>query len=94
VPCIPHTLYLGPSSARISRIGVAGGNGPASRPPIRKGSWSTDRGLRCESVFRVADQAEAGMGVERIFRPPIEPCISPYVEIEDEVRVGLLDARG
>jgi glutathione synthase/RimK-type ligase-like ATP-grasp enzyme len=92
VPCIPHTLFLGPKLAAYA---------PTS------GSWETMLGLLAEnanglvvkpnegtsgdSVFRVTTKAALELAVGRILAAYPSLAISPYVDIEDEIRVVLVD---
>jgi glutathione synthase/RimK-type ligase-like ATP-grasp enzyme len=92
VPCIPHTLFLGPKLA-------------AYAPAV--GSWETmlrllaenpkglvvkpNEGTSGENVIRVATKAALERAVGRILAAYPSLAISPYVEIEDEIRVVLVD---
>jgi glutathione synthase/RimK-type ligase-like ATP-grasp enzyme len=92
VPCIPHTLFLGPKLAAYA---------PAS------GSWETVLGLLDEypaglvvkpnegtsgdCVFLVTTRPKLEVAATRIFSAYPSLAVSPYVEIEDEVRVVLVD---
>ena len=92
VPCIPHTLFLGPKLAAYA---------PAS------GSWETmlrllsehprglvvkpNEGTSGDGVFRVTTKRALENAVGRILADYPSLAISPYVEIEDEVRVVLVD---
>jgi glutathione synthase/RimK-type ligase-like ATP-grasp enzyme len=94
VPCIPHTLFLGPKlSAHVP--------GSGSREAMQRLLDQYPHGLVVkpnegtsgESVFRVTTQPNLEWAVEQIFAAYPSLAISPYVEIEDEVRVVLLDDR-
>jgi glutathione synthase/RimK-type ligase-like ATP-grasp enzyme len=94
VPCIPHTLFLGPKlSVHVP--------GSGSREAMQRLLDQYPQGLVVkpnegtsgESVFRVATKQGLELAIERIFAAYPSLAISPYVEIEDEVRVVLLDAR-
>ncbi|MCA1455594.1 RimK-like protein [Bradyrhizobium sp. BRP22] len=92
VPCIPHTLFLGPKLAAYA---------PAS------GSWETmlrllaehptglvvkpNEGTSGDGVVRVTTRLALELAVGRILAVYPSLAISPYVEIEDEVRVVLVD---
>ncbi|WP_454633496.1 ATP-grasp domain-containing protein [Bradyrhizobium cenepequi] len=94
VPCIPHTLFLGPKLAAYA---------PAA------GSWETmlrllaenprglvakpNEGTSGDGVFRVTTKPALELAVGRILAAYPSLAISPYVEIEDEVRVVLIDDR-
>jgi glutathione synthase/RimK-type ligase-like ATP-grasp enzyme len=94
VPCIPHTLFLGPKlSAHVP--------GSGSRQAMQRLLDQHPHGLVVkpnegtsgEAVFRVTTKQQLELAVERIFAAYPSLAISPYVEIEDEVRVVLLDDR-
>ena len=92
VDCIPHTLFLNP---RLS----------AHSPP--QGSWQAmlrlldehpeglvlkpNEGTSGRSVVLAATRPALEHAVDRIFSSHLSLAISPYVEIEDEVRVILID---
>jgi len=92
VPCIPHTLFLGPKLAA---------HAPAS------GSWETvlrlldeypaglvvkpNEGTSGDCVFLVATRPKLEAAATRIFSAYPSLAVSPYVEIEDEIRVVLVD---
>jgi glutathione synthase/RimK-type ligase-like ATP-grasp enzyme len=92
VPCIPHTLFLGPKRSAYV---------PTS------GSWEAmlrllgehpqgivvkpNEGTSGECVFVVTTKPCLERAVTRIFSEYPSLAISPYVEIADEVRVVLLD---
>ena len=94
VPCVPHTLFLGPKlSAHVP--------GSGSREAMQRLLDQHPHGLVVkpnegtsgEAVFRVTTKPQLELAVERIFAAYPSLAISPYVEIEDEVRVVLLDDR-
>ena len=92
IPCIPHALFLSPQMNEYV-------------PPQR--SWETmlalltenpnglvvkpNEGTSGDSVFKVSTEPDLELAVHRIFSSSLGLAISPYVEIEDEVRVVLLD---
>lgn len=92
VACVPHTLFLSPEM-----------NEYVSKP----GSWEAmlallnrypqglvvkpNEGTTGKSVFMVKDEPELELAVSRIFSTSLSLAISPRVDIEDEVRVVLLD---
>ena len=92
IPCIPHTLFLSPQMNEYV-------------PPQR--SWETmlalltenpnglvvkpNEGTSGDSVFKVSTEPDLELAVHRIFSSSLGLAISPYVEIENEVRVVLLD---
>ncbi|WP_407177413.1 RimK-like protein [Bradyrhizobium sp. STM 3562] len=92
VPCVPHALFLNPELN-------------AYVPP--QGSWQAmltllsqnpsgivvkpNEGTSGKSVFLVSSAPGLELAVNRIFTSHASLAISPYLEIEDEVRVVLLD---
>jgi glutathione synthase/RimK-type ligase-like ATP-grasp enzyme len=92
VPCIPHTLFLGPKLNLYL---------PSS------GSWEAMLGLLSEyprglvikpnegtsgdSVFVVTTKRKLELAVSKIFSAYPSLAISPYVDIDDEIRVVLVD---
>lgn len=92
VPCIPHTLFLSPKLNEYI-------------PPT--GSWEAmlrllhqhpqgivvkpNEGTTGRSVFMVSTKPRLELAVNRIFSSGLSLAISPYVDIEDEVRVVLID---
>ena len=94
VPCIPHTLFLGAklsehvpgSGSRDAMLGLlnAHPDGIVVKP---------NEGTSGECVFLVKTPPALDRAVANIFAAYPSLAISPYVEIEDEVRVVLLDDR-
>jgi len=94
VACVPHTLFLSPEMSEYV-------------PPQR--SWQgmlalleqhrdgivvkPNEGTSVDSVFKVRTESGLELAVHRIFAAHPGLAISPYLEIEDEVRVVLLDHR-
>ena len=92
VACVPHTLFLSPEMNEF-----------VSHP----GSWEAmlellkanpgglvvkpNEGTTGESVFMVSDKPALELAVSRIFSSHLSLAISPFVDIEDEVRVVVLD---
>jgi glutathione synthase/RimK-type ligase-like ATP-grasp enzyme len=92
VPCIPHALFLSPEMNKYV-------------PPTR--AWEAmlrllrenpdgivvkpNEGTSGESVFKVSSEPALELAVHRIFSSHLSLAISPFVNIEDEVRVVLLD---
>jgi glutathione synthase/RimK-type ligase-like ATP-grasp enzyme len=92
VPCIAHTLFLGPKLAAYA---------PES------GSWEAmlrlldehpgglvvkpNEGTSGDCVFLAATKCKLEMAVTRIFSAYPSLVIAPYVDIEEEVRVVLVD---
>jgi glutathione synthase/RimK-type ligase-like ATP-grasp enzyme len=92
IACIPHTLFLGPEMSKYI-------------PPQR--SWQAmialleqnpggvvvkpNEGTSGDSVFRVSTASGLELAAHRIFASNSGLAISPYMEIENEIRVVLLD---
>src|ERR1700750_15701 len=92
VPCVPHMLFLDPKL-----------NAPGSP----QGSWQTmlklldehpagvvvkpNEGTSGKSVFLATNPPALELAVDRVFASSPSLAISPFVEIEDEVRVILID---
>ncbi len=92
VPCIPHTLFLSPQMNEYI-------------PPQR--SWEAmiallrkhpngvvvkpNEGTSGDSVFKVSTESDLEVAAHKIYSSSLSLAISPYVDIEDEVRVVLLD---
>lgn len=94
VPCVAHTLFLGP---RLSDYGPASGvwdhmlrllhdhpDGLVVKP---------NEGTSGHLVFKVRSRLALEQAVYRIFAFDLNLAISPYLDIDDEVRVVLLDGR-
>jgi glutathione synthase/RimK-type ligase-like ATP-grasp enzyme len=92
VPCVPHTLFLNPKLNEYI-------------PPQR--SWEAmiallrdnptgivvkpNEGTSGDSVFRVLTEPDLEVAVHKIFSSSLSLAISPYVDVENEVRVVLVD---
>ena len=92
IACIPHTLFLSPKMNEYI-------------PPQR--SWDAmlallranpggivvkpNEGTSGDGVFKVSTEPELELAVHRIFSSSLGLAISPYVAIDNEVRVVLLD---
>lgn len=91
VPCIPHHLFLNPK---------LGSNvvGPAWREAMLELLHAHPQGVVVKpnegtsgrSVFKVTTETELGHAVSEVFSMSTGLVVSPYVEIEQEVRVILL----
>ena len=94
VPCVPHTLFLGP---KLSAHVPGSGSQEAMQRLLDQHPHGLvvkpNEGTSGEAVFRVTTKPQLELAVERIFAAYPSLAISPYVEIEDEVRVVLLDDR-
>lgn len=92
VPCIPHTLFLSPKlgthasavSAREAMLALlqAHPHGLVAKP---------NEGTSGRFVFKVTSDAELDHATGEIFASHLSLAISPFVDIEEEVRVILLD---
>jgi glutathione synthase/RimK-type ligase-like ATP-grasp enzyme len=92
VGCIPHHFFLSPALGK-------------QRSPLRERDRMFDmlekypdgivvkpnEGTSGRSVFLVTDEADLEHAVKEIFSSHPSLAISPYVEIEEEIRVILLD---
>lgn len=92
VPCIPHHLFLNPKLGknvvgptwREAMLGLLHGHpqGVVVKP---------NEGTSGRAVFKVTTEAELDHAVGEIFSMSAGLVISPYVAIENEVRVVLLE---
>lgn len=92
VACIPHHLFLNPKLGEaivgrgwretMLRLLHDNPQGVVVKP---------NEGTSGRSVFKVTTEAELGQAAEAVFSMSTGLVLSPYVDIEDEVRVVLLD---
>ena len=92
VACVPHTLFSSPemnqyvslpgSWEAMLRLLATNPHGLVVKP---------NEGTTGESVFMVRTKPALELAVSRIFASHLGLAISPYLNIEDEVRVVLLD---
>ena len=92
IACVPHALFLSPklgkhapaAGAREAMLALlqAHPHGLVAKP---------NEGTSGRFVFRVTSEAELGHATSEIFASHLSLAISPFVEIEEEVRVILLD---
>jgi glutathione synthase/RimK-type ligase-like ATP-grasp enzyme len=92
IACIPHTLFLSPklgrhappAGAREAMLALlqAHPHGLVAKP---------NEGTSGRFVFKVTNEAELDHATSEIFASHLSLAISPFVEIEEEVRVILLD---
>lgn len=92
VPCIPHHLFLNPKLG----VHVAGSGGREAMQALLAQHpqgvvVKPNEGTSGRSVFKVTTEAELGRAIAEVFSMSAGLVISPYVDIEDEVRVVLLD---
>lgn len=94
VPCVPHHLFLNPSMGahvvgahwREAMLVLFAQNpqGVVVKP---------NEGTSGRTVFKATNRDELDRAVTEVFSSSLGLVIAPYVEIEDEVRVILLDGR-
>jgi glutathione synthase/RimK-type ligase-like ATP-grasp enzyme len=94
IPCVPHTLFLSPQMSEYvppqrsweAMIAVLkeNPNGIVVKP---------NEGTSGESVFKVLSVADLELAAYNIFSSNLSLAISPYLEIENEVRVILIGDR-
>ena len=92
IACIPHTLFLSPKLGKHAPLGDAREamlvllhahpQGLVTKP---------NEGTSGRFVFKVASEAELDRATAEVFSSHLSLAISPFVEIEEEVRVILLD---
>jgi glutathione synthase/RimK-type ligase-like ATP-grasp enzyme len=92
IACIPHTLFLSPKLGKyeptagareaILALLYAHPHGIVAKP---------NEGTSGRFVFKVTNEAELDHATSEIFASHFSLTISPFVEIEEEVRVILLD---
>jgi glutathione synthase/RimK-type ligase-like ATP-grasp enzyme len=92
VPCIPHQLFLNP---KLGEKVVGSTWRESLRRLLRDQPLGVvvkpNEGTSGRSVFRVTTTAELDHAIGEVFAMSTGLAISPYVEIETEVRVVLLD---
>lgn len=92
VPCIPHRLFLNPSMGAH----VAGPDWQQAMLMLLAQNpqgvvVKPNEGTSGRAVFKVTNRNELDRAVTEVFSSSLGLVIAPYVEIEDEVRVILLD---
>jgi glutathione synthase/RimK-type ligase-like ATP-grasp enzyme len=94
IPCIPHTTFLGPAMYKYI---VPSGAWTAMLDLLKQNPQGLvvkpNEGTGGISVFKVRTEPELEVAAHEIFSSEKSLAISPYVEIEDEVRVILIDYR-
>lgn len=92
VDCIPHTLFLNP---RLNEYVAASGTWEAMLDLLAQHPnglvIKPNEGTSGKSVFRAASKATLELSTTRIFSSNLSVAIAPYVDIDDEVRVALVD---
>jgi glutathione synthase/RimK-type ligase-like ATP-grasp enzyme len=92
VPCIPHTLFLSPKlNEYIAPLPSWEAMLGLLRENPRGIVVKPNEGTSGDSVFKVSTEPDLELAVHRIFSSSLGLAISPYVDIEDEVRVVLID---
>jgi glutathione synthase/RimK-type ligase-like ATP-grasp enzyme len=92
IACVPHALFLNPEMNQYIRargsweamLGLL--NGSLSGIVVKP-----NEGTSGKSVFRVTSKPALELAVKQIFASHMSLAISPYLDIEDEVRVVLID---
>jgi glutathione synthase/RimK-type ligase-like ATP-grasp enzyme len=94
IPCIPHTAFLSP---RMYKYIVPTGAWTAMLDLLKQNPQGIvvkpNEGTGGISVFKVKTEPELEVAANEIFSSERSLAISPHVEIEDEVRVILIDYR-
>jgi glutathione synthase/RimK-type ligase-like ATP-grasp enzyme len=92
VACIPHTLFLSP---KLGKHIVPDGSREAMFSLLQRHPnglvIKPNEGTSGRFVFRVTSEEELERAVEEVFSSHLSLVVSPFVEIEEEVRVILLD---
>jgi glutathione synthase/RimK-type ligase-like ATP-grasp enzyme len=92
VPCIPHTLFLSPEmNEYVSTPGSWDAMLALLKRHPRGLVVKPNEGTTGEQVFMVKTASDLELAVHRIFSANLSLAISPRVDIEDEVRVVMLD---
>ncbi|PSO19340.1 ATP-grasp domain-containing protein [Bradyrhizobium sp. MOS003] len=94
VPCVPHHLFLNP---KLGEKVVGAGWRQAMLKLLHDHPQGVvvkpNEGTSGRSVFKVTTETELDHAAGEVFSMSTGLVISPYVAIEDEVRVVLLDER-
>ncbi|WP_407193680.1 RimK family alpha-L-glutamate ligase [Bradyrhizobium sp. STM 3566] len=92
VPCIPHRLFLNP---RLGKDVVGAAWREAMAGLLQNHPHGVvvkpNEGTSGRSVFKVTTEAELDHAASEVFSMSTGLVISPYIAIEEEVRVVLLD---
>jgi glutathione synthase/RimK-type ligase-like ATP-grasp enzyme len=92
VACVPHTLFLSP---RMNEYVPPSRSWEAMLRLLRENPEGIvvkpNEGTSGDSVFKVASEPELELAAHRIFSSHLSLAISPFMDIEEEVRVVLLD---
>lgn len=94
IPCVPHTAFLSP---RMYQYITPSGAWTAMLDLLKQNPQGVvvkpNEGTGGISVFKVRTEPELEVAANEIFSSERSLAISPYLEIEDEVRVILIDDR-
>jgi glutathione synthase/RimK-type ligase-like ATP-grasp enzyme len=92
IACVPHHLFLSPA---LRKPGSPTSEREQMRGMLKKYPQGIvlkpNEGTSGRSIFLVRDEAGLEHAVKEIFSAYLGLAISPHVEIEDEIRVILLD---
>ena len=92
VPCIPHTLFLSPE---MNKYVPPQSSWQAMAALLRENPGGIvvkpNEGTSGESVFKVMTEPALELAAHRIFSRSLGLAISPYLDIEEEIRVVLID---
>jgi D-alanine-D-alanine ligase-like ATP-grasp enzyme len=94
IPCVPHAVFFSPQMNEV----MAPQRSWAAMIAILKESPTgivvkPNEGTSGNSVFKVSSEPELELAVHRIFSSSLSLAISPCLDIENEVRVVLMDQR-
>jgi glutathione synthase/RimK-type ligase-like ATP-grasp enzyme len=92
VACVPHTLFLSPEmNEYIPPQHAWEGMLALLRENPDGIVIKPNEGTSGDSVFKVTSEPDLELAVHRIFSSSLALTVSPYLKIENEVRVVLLD---
>ena len=92
VPCVPHTLIPNPQLNEYFAPIAALGNDAAAVARKSEGLVvKPNEGTSGELVFMVSSEQDLELAAHRIFSANASLAVSPWLDIENEVRVVLLD---
>jgi len=92
IPCVPHSVFLNP---KLETHIPPSGSSRAMLDWLRQHPEGIvvkpNEGASGRSVFKVSNPSALEHAVEAIFSSHLTLAISPYVSIDDEIRVVVLD---
>jgi glutathione synthase/RimK-type ligase-like ATP-grasp enzyme len=92
IACVPHHLFLSPALSKHRAPSAERARMVAMLEKYPNGIvLKPNEGTSGRSVYRVTDEAGLDEATGEIFSSHLSLAISPYVEIEEEIRVILLD---